>query len=246
MTWYEQWFDRDEYDLVYGERDAAEHPGVVDLVLAIARPAEGARILDVGCGRGRHALGFARRGYRVTGLDLSARAIRQARERARDAALGVRFVQGDMREVVEPGGFDLVVNLFTAFGYFEDPADHQRAVGAMAASLAPGGVLVQDFLHAAHVRRHLPSDDERRIGDTVLRQRRWVEENRVKKEILFERGDASHAFVESVALLEPEAFERMYADAGLAMFDRRGSYGGEPFGDHSPRLILFARRETAP
>lgn len=242
MAWYEQWFDRDEYELVYRERDESEAERVIDLILEHVPLSAGSRILDVGCGRGRHSVEFARRGFDVTGLDLSERSLEAARRRAGNEGVDIRFVQGDMRDPVETGAFDLVVNLFTAFGYFEKAAEHQRAVDAMAAALKPGGVLVQDFLNAKFVRENLVDRDARRVDGAEIVQERWISENRINKEITLKQDSSTHSFIESVALLEQDDFRRMYERAGLALEAVLGDYDGHVFAPSSPRLILFSRR----
>src|SRR5690606_25256136 len=141
MPWYEDWFDSDAYELVYEQHDLDEAERLADLIERVARPAPGADVLDVGTGRGRHARVLARRGYRVTGLDLSENAVATAQRRAAREGLSpaqVVFVQGDMRLPHFQERFEGVVNLFTSFGFFEDEADHGRAVRAMAAALKPG------------------------------------------------------------------------------------------------------------
>lgn len=244
MAWYEQWFDRDEYELVYRERDDSEAERLVDLILDRAPVPEGARILDVGCGRGRHAVDFAVRGYDVTGLDLSERSLEIAAKRADDAGVEVRFVLGDMREPVDTEAFDLVVNLFTAFGYFEKASEHQRAVDAMATALTPGGILVQDFLNAHHVRETLVDRDARTVDGAEIIQKRWISDGRINKEITLKRNGDTHSFMESVALLEPDDFQRMYQQAGLSVSATLGDYDGHRYAPSSPRLILFSRREA--
>lgn len=241
MTWYEEWFDRDEYELVYQDRDTAEAEQLIDLIEAVARPQRGAQILDVGCGRGRHARSLARRGYAVTGVDLAPRAIEQARARAAAEGLAVHFGVADMRMPVCNGCFDGVVNLFTAFGYFDDEADHQRAAGAMAHALRPGGWLVQDFLNATALPARLVPEDTRRVGEALVTQRRRIEAGRVHKTIEIRRGEAVQTFRESVRLLTLDDFRRLYAQAGLRLEATFGDYGGAPHTDDAPRLILYAR-----
>lgn len=242
--WYEDWFGRDEYELVYRERDEREAEALAGLVERLARPAPGAAVLDVACGRGRHARALARRGYRVTGVDLSARVLDAARRRTEAEGLAVRYVRGDMREPVCDACFDGVVNLFTAFGYFEAEADHGRAVVAMAAALRPGGWLVQDYLNAPHLAATLVPEDERRQGDLTIRQRRWIDDGRVNKEIRLHQNGHVRIFYESVRLLTRDDFEALYAAAGLVL---HGAYGDDRGGPHTPgapRLILYARKRA--
>ncbi|GIV58208.1 MAG: methyltransferase [Rhodothermaceae bacterium] len=246
MSWYKEWFDRDEYELVYQQRDEEEAEQVVDLLERVARPAPGARILDVGCGRGRHARSLARRGYRVTGIDLSERALARARELAAEEGLAITFLRGDMRDPVCEGCFDGVVNLFTAFGYFDDDADHLRTLRAMATDLRPGGWLVQDFLNAPYVQRHLVPEDVRREDDLLIRQRRWIEDGRINKQIEIRRDGRTFTFCESVRLLTLDDFRRFYAAAGLDLHATFGDYDGSSYHEDAPRLILYARKRSVP
>ena len=240
MAWYEQWFDTDEYELVYQDRDEQEAAELVDLITEVTGLDAG-RVLDVGCGRGRHAVEFADRGFDVTGLDLSEASLEAASHRAETHGVSLRLIRGDMRDPL-PEAFDLVVNLFTAFGYFEVSAEHQRAVDAMAGSLDRDGWLVQDFLNADYVRARLVAADVKTVDGVEIRQSRRIEDGRIRKRIEFRRGRSSHAFEESVALLERSDFERMYEKAGLAIEEVLGGYDGRPFESTSPRLILFSRR----
>lgn len=243
MAWYENWFDQDEYELLYQNRDASEATRLADLVERIVAPATGVSILDMGCGRGRHAIEFASRGYEMTGIDLSERSIEQARSHARKAGVDIDFSVGDMRDPVT-GSFDGVLNLFTAFGYFDTDREHQKAVDAMVAPLKTGGFFVQDFLNADRVVSDLIPEDAREIGQAHVSQKRWIENNRIRKEITFSYEDKSHVFNESVALLRLADFEALYAYAGLHIFHTAGSYDGDTYGPSSPRLILFSRKKT--
>lgn len=99
-------------------------------------------MLDVPCGQGRHSHLLAEAGFRVDGLDLSTTLLARARERGTGATL--KYQRGDMRELPTgwSGRFDAVLNLFTSFGFFADPADDQRVIGEFARVLAPGGTFV--------------------------------------------------------------------------------------------------------
>lgn len=263
MPWYEDWFDRPEYEQVYPHRDTAEAERATDLVERVAEPAPGARLLDVGCGRGRHARAFARRGYRVTGIDLSERALQTARERADEEELDITFRCQDMRAPMGSGAFDGAVNLFSSFGYFggdaenglsEDgpgdngDAEHQQVIDRVAEALVPGGFFVQDFLNAPSVRAALVPANTRETEDgRQIRERRWIEGGRINKEVTLhpDGGDGApgetQTFRESVRLLELDDFRRFYERAGLVLEATFGDYDGAPYDDKSPRLIMMSR-----
>jgi SAM-dependent methyltransferase len=242
MTWYEDWFDRDEYEIVYQRRDEEEAGRMVDLIERVISPQPGAAVLDVACGRGRHAIELARRGYAVTGTDLSLLAIRRARARAAEAGMPVRFERRDMREPLCEACFDITVNLFTAFGYFEDESENQKALQAMAHTVRPGGWFVQDYLNAPFVRRHLQEMDERDEDGVHIHQKRWIENERINKEITLVRNGDAYTIRESVRLFTLKDLQALYDHAGLRIEHVFGDYRGGKHNGDAPRLILFARR----
>jgi SAM-dependent methyltransferase len=240
--WYEAWFDRDEYKVVYGHRNEDEATRLLNLIERTATPRPGSRILDMGCGRGRHALQLAGRGFSVTGVDLSPRSIETARELRDSRGLSVDFQVGDMRDQVCDGCFDIVVNLFTAFGYFEDEHEHVRALAAMSGSLTVNGWMIQDFMNAENVQRSLVAEDHRTSGDFEIVQRRSIANGRINKTIQLTGPQGAHTFNESVRLLRLEELDRMYRSVGLLMTHVFGDYDGGPLTPESPRLLMFARR----
>jgi SAM-dependent methyltransferase len=248
MPWYEDWFWSDAYTQVYDHRDEAEAERLVALLAQEVAPAPDAHILDLACGRGRHARALARRGYRVTGIDLSETAIEAAcAEAANEGLSHATFRVGDMREPVCRGCADGVVNLFTSFGYFEDDADDHRVLAAVATALRPGGWFFQDFLNASTVADSLGTSEEHTDDGTTIRQERWVDDGRVHKTITVRHNGNTETFRESVRLYTLDDLDAMYAAAGLELVAVFGDYDGAPYvPDRSPRLLLHARRPSAP
>jgi len=243
MSWYEDWFWSDAYTQVYDHRDEEEAEQLVDLLQREINPAPTAHILDVGCGRGRHARALARRDYRVTGIDLSERAIAAARSAAADEGLGANtsFQVGDMREPVCEACADGVVNLFTSFGYFQDDAENEQALRAMTTALRPDGWFLQDFLNAPVVADALGASTQETEDGLTIHQDRWIEDGRVNKEITIEHADGTETFHESVRLYTLYDLNEMYAAVGLTLIELFGDYeGGDYEPDDSPRLLLHA------
>ena len=140
------WHDDDEFwDAFQSTLFTPEHweraPEQVDALLSLAKPEPSARILDLCCGPGRHSLELARRGFVVTGVDRTERYLAVARARADKEGLKIEFVHADMREFVRPSAFDLVINLYTSFSYFRDPAEDRRVLENIHESLVPGGAI---------------------------------------------------------------------------------------------------------
>jgi SAM-dependent methyltransferase len=139
--WFASWFDSAHYHRLYAHRSDEEAARFVDTLVERVQLPAGAAVLDLGCGTGRHSKRLACSGFDVTGVDLSAESLRRARTNER---ANLRFVRQDMRLPFGRGRYDCVVNLFTSFGYFEDPADNLTVIRNVAESLKPGGTFVLD------------------------------------------------------------------------------------------------------
>jgi hypothetical protein len=140
------------------------------------------------------------------------------------------------------GAFDLVVNLFTSFGYFLEDEQNQLVLDEVATAVPAGGLFVLDYLNARHVRRHLVPHEERILGSRrVATERRLSGDGRyVIKEIHL--MDEGRSFLERVRLFTAEDLTGMVKRAGFAVRCRFGDYEGRPLSDSAPRAILLAER----
>ena len=232
--WFEEWFG-EEYLHLYPHRDETEAAHAVTLLKANLPWHAGLRVLDVGCGAGRHTRALAEAGARVTGVDLSRALLGHARH-----CSGATFLRADMRRLpVRDRSMDVVVNLFTSFGYFSSDAEHAAVLAAMLRTLRPGGSFVIDFLHAATVVEALvPEADLTLAGTPVHVSKRLLDGGRsVEKTILLADG---RRFIERVRLFTPAELEAMIAAGGARVRCRFGDYTGAPLGAGSPRAILIA------
>ena len=165
-NWYESFFEADEWLLLTRSRDPERTELEVDFVSSQIRPA--GRVLDVPCGTGRIAVPLSERGFTVAGLDISEAVLSVARS----AGPSLDFRQGDMRELPwSDDSFDAVLNLWTAFGYFETREEDERVLAEVARVLVPGGVFVLDTVNqAALLRGFRPQAWEELAEGTVLLQ----------------------------------------------------------------------------
>jgi SAM-dependent methyltransferase len=236
--WFEEWFGED-YLRIYQHRDELEAEHAIELIAANLPGRQIDAVLDLGCGAGRHTRVLFERWWTV-GLDLSLALLRVARRELPDAP----YVRADMRELpFADQSFDLVVNLFTSFGYFDDDVEHARVLSRVGHAMRPGATFVIDFLNAAQVRRELvPSDERVENGITIEQRREITPDNRfVQKTItLREKG---REYIERVRLLSATDLKRMLADAGFTIDRLFGDYGGADWSESSPRTILFASRQ---
>ncbi len=237
--WYRRSFG-EFYHLVYPHRNdkaaAEEVSGLVDL---LALRGSGALVLDVGCGTGRHASAFADAGLRTIGVDLSTVLIRAAAGRP---ALKGRLTLGDMRSLPFAEAFQLVVNLFTSFGYFDDE-ENAAVLREMARVLVPNGRLVIDHVNVERLQKNLVARDTRAGAGYVLVQHRRIEGSRIHKNVTLTCDDGSSgSFSEDVRLYAPEELAALLDAAGLGDIRFYGSYRGTPYDSRSDRMIVVARK----
>jgi SAM-dependent methyltransferase len=202
-----------------------------------------ARVLDLACGPGRHALELARRGFRVTGVDATAAFVVEASSLAAIESLGVEVVHDDMRAFCRPEGFDYVLNMATSFGYFEDPADDRRVLENVRRSLNPGGALLMELMGKEVVARTLEGprwgEDD---GGFLLTEQcirdgwGWVD-NR----LIFLIDGARQEIVLSHRLYSAAELTGLLETAGFAEVAVAGDLSGSPYGASATSLVVVAR-----
>ncbi len=243
--WFEDWFDTDLYMALYRHRDQGEADRVVDLVLRQVplpndRPAA---VLDVAAGPGRHAIALAERGFQVTAVDLSPRLLAHAAEEAAEAGVELQLVRSDMRHIDFEMEFDLVVQLFTSFGYFESHDDDMQVLANVHTSLVADGYYVLDLINRDHLVQTLVGENTRSLDGTIVIERRHIDGDRVVKDIEFVIDGHRVQFRESVRLFSPEAISTMLRESGFEPVRWFGDYrGGEFDRFHSPRMLVISRR----
>ncbi len=234
--WFASWFN-DDYLALYPHRDAAEARQLVALIGQVTGWSRGWRVLDVGCGPGRHAVALEEAGLAPIGLDLSAALLRRAR-----MATSAPLVRADMRRLpVRAASMDACLSLFTSFGYFESDAEHAATLAGMAATVRPGGWFVIDFLNAAQVRGKVPATaGPLEAGERGSHQRKYLSADQrfVIKEIHLSDG---RQFSERVRLFHATELEAMLTAAGIAVEQRFGDYQGARCIDGAPRTLLMGR-----
>lgn len=244
--WYEESFGED-YLLVYKHRDIQGAKREVHKMIAWLGLGQGAKVLDLCCGMGRHSMALHEAGFEVTGVDLSPVLLREAKKN--DPEGKVTWLRADMRDLPLEGGFDAVVNLFSSFGYFERDEEHVRVLKEIARVLKPDGRFIIDYLNPRYIAGHLVPASERTDEGQLISERRAIEEGYVKKWITITSMDGRDAspdnprkYMERIKLYEREDFAAMLSEAGLTLDHVHGDYDeGEFDPDQSPRMIMVGR-----
>lgn len=203
-------------------------------------PRKETHFLDLACGRGRHSLTIAQLGYQVTGADLSEQNIATAKKHESE---NLHFVRHDMRQTLGSEVFDIVLNLFTSFGYFESFEENERVIDAIFKELKPKGKIVIDFLNADLVEKGIVPGEERVINGVHFRISRSLENEFIVKRIKVEDGREKHQFEERVMALTKRHFTSMFNRRGFEILDIFGNYHLDKFDpETSPRLIIIGRK----
>jgi SAM-dependent methyltransferase len=236
--WYREAFGA-EYLELYGHRDDASARREIGELLRLLDVSGGARALDCACGAGRHLQAMLEAGLDAWGIDLSAELLREA---SRRPGVAGRVVRADMRRLPFGEVFDVLLNLFSSFGYFQAEAENAAALRSMVACLRPGGRLVMDHANRRYVESTLAPHSREQREDITIEHRRRIENDRVVKHTEVTRPTGQRQYVESLRLYYPDELAGMFEAAGLGEPTFFGSTAGEPLTDESKRMIAIASK----
>lgn len=244
MSWYKDWFGED-YLKVYPHRDAAEAKKQINFVAKIIPLKTTDKILDLGCGNGRHANELSQRGFHVTCLDLSRELLINAKQKNGGENCCIRFVQADMRYIPFHEKFNAVLSFFTTFGYFKTDAENLKTLLSVQEALKPNGWFLQDYLNKSFVINNLVPHDRRKInGFEIIQERSYnKKEERIEKKITLKENGSSREYFESVKLYTLDEMRDLLFKTELQLQKTFGDFDGSKFSSISPRLILIGRRK---
>lgn len=245
MNWFEEWFDSPLYEKLYAKRDEEEAARLVALLEQTLSLNKCATILDLGCGRGRHAINLHKKGYEVTGIDLSEQAIATARQKAKTFGYDIEFKVRDMRNPL-PKTFDAIVNLFTTFGYFETEQENAAVFDSVAQMLNSEGIFVFDYLNAKKVQESFVPSEEGEFQGIHYEIRRYIEDNAIHKEIHFSghKIGGEKKYTERVKLYGLPWFKKKMAERGLTIDQVYGDYEGNDYDPETSSRLLILSRNT--
>lgn len=217
----------------------------VDALLLLTQLEAPAAVLDLCCGVGRHALELARRGMQVTAVDRTRSYLEQAQALSCAEELAIDWVEQDMREPLPGRRFELCINLYTSFGYFEDPSDDLRVAQHVHLALEPGGLFVLELVGKEVLARIFEEREwtELADGSFLLQERRilsdWQEiENRW---VLLQRGQV-HDYSSRYRLYSGAELRQLLLAAGFGRVDLFGDLEGTPYDNEARRLVAVARK----
>lgn len=235
-TWFSSWFDTPYYHILYKDRNDTEAHAFMETLTNYLNIPENGTILDLACGRGRHARYLNKIGYDVTGVDLSESSIAFAKK------FENHRLKFEVHNMCEPyhKKFDAVFNLFTSFGYFDDDADNLKTIKAIKANLNEFGFGVIDFMNSEFVIDSLVPEEVKTVDDITFNLKRYVEAGYIIKDIKFTIEGNLYHYQERVRAFTLNDFEDLFKKADVHLLDVFGDYNLRKFSSKtSERLVMI-------
>ncbi len=238
--WFKKWFSSNEYLSVYSHRNEDDAKNIINLILGKIPEKDNLSILDAACGAGRHSILLAGLGHNVTAFDLSKTLLKIGKVNASELRKPVNFVCSDIRNVAFNTSFDLVLNMFTSFGYFDTDEENFMFYKDIKNCLNKKGIIVLDYLNEYYLRRNLVPVSVKTISGRQIEESRSIRNNKVVKDIVIRHNGAIHKFCESVKLYTYESLVKNFEVLGYHVETAIGDYKGRVFDkETSKRVILF-------
>lgn len=243
--WFEdESFWREVYPYTFDDERFAAADEQVRKIVRLTGVRRGA-VLDLCCGPGRHTVVLARRGFRVTGVDRTRFLLNKARRRARSARAPVEFVRADMRDFVRPDAYNLVLSMFTSFGYFDDKEDDRLVLRNIFTSLKPGGRCLIDVMGKERLAAIMRSTGSTRYPDgALLIQTHEIFDDwtRIRNEWILLKGNRVRRFKFHHTIYSGQELRDLLLQSGFGEAKLYGDLDGQPYGPDAPRLIAVARK----
>lgn len=251
MSEHGSWYDQDEFwelnePILFNAQRQSSAIAEVEKIVTLLQLEERARILDLCCGVGRHSLEFARRGFDVVGVDRTTAYIEKARQAASRQNLNAEFTVADMRKYYKPNYFDLIVNLFGSFAYFEDQADDRKVVEHMYASLRPGGRFLIETMGKEILARDFQEKDWTEVGDTLVLSAREITHNweRINTRWVIIKDSQRHEFNVSLRSYSAVELSSLFYECGFPVVSVYGDIDGAEYGRAAKRLVVVGCKRS--
>jgi 2-polyprenyl-3-methyl-5-hydroxy-6-metoxy-1,4-benzoquinol methylase len=241
--WFKDWFNTPEYLNVYRHRNEEDAENHIKLILDNVLIKYKAKVLDMACGAGRHSIILAKKGFIVTAVDLSENLLAVGKEASQNAKLSINFIHSDIRNFNSHTKYDLVLNLFTSFGYFETDKENFFVLQKAYDLLNEGGYFILDYFNTEYLRSNLVEDSIEKIEGGKIIQRRNIENSRVIKKIIITKNHTTSEFTESVRMYNKDELVFELKKIGFEIQNSFGDFLGNEFeSGKSPRLILVCKK----
>lgn len=238
--WFGTWFDSEYYHLLYKDRNYTEAEAFMVKLNEYLKPTKDQLILDLACGKGRHSIQLNKLGANVEGCDYSLNSVNYARK-YENATL--KFYTHDMRDAL-PKQYDIILNLFTSFGYFDTDEEHMQTLQNIYDGLQNGGTFVFDFMNVTTVVNNLVGSEVIDKEGIEFHIKREVVDGKIVKYIAFESEQEEwHYHKEKVAVLGHDKLQAMLSHIGFTTVDTFGDYQLNAFDREKSNRLIFVLRK---
>ena len=234
-NFYKSWFDTPYYHILYKNRDYKEAEMFTRELMKFIKLPLNSKVLDLACGMGRHSINLNKMGYNVTGVDLSVKNIKNA---SKYESENLKFKIHDMRKPLGQK-FDLVVNLFTSFGYFDDFKDNLKTLDSIKSSLKKNGLAVIDFLNIKYLKNNLIHKNTEEIDGIKFHLNRSIKNGFLTKKISFKHELNEYNFEEKVRSLDLYDFKSMFKQSNIEILHIFGDYKLTSFDEKKSKRLIF-------
>ena len=234
-NFYKSWFDTPYYHILYKNRDYKEAEMFTKELMEFIKLPLNSKVLDLACGMGRHSINLNKMGYNVTGVDLSVKSIKNA---SKYESENLKFKIHDMRKPLGQK-FDLIVNLFTSFGYFDDFKDNLKTLDSIKSSLKKNGLAVIDFLNIKYLKNNLIHKNTEEIDGIKFHLNRSIKNGFLTKKISFKHELNEYNFEEKVRSLDLYDFKSMFKQSNIEILHIFGDYKLTSFDENNSKRLIF-------
>jgi SAM-dependent methyltransferase len=236
--WFTDWFNTSYYHILYKDRNDLDAQLFMKNITDFLELPKSAHILDLPCGKGRHAVFLNSLGYKVTGADLAKNSIVHAKQFEN---ANLKFKTHDMRNPLEKT-YNAIFNLFTSFGYFVDDSEDIKILENIKKGLKEGGFFVFDFLNAEKVKANLVEKEIKIVDKITFNIERQIIDGFITKKISFVADGKNHSFTEQVKYLDVDKVKTYLEQVGFNICNVFGNYTLTTFDKkNSDRLIIIAK-----
>lgn len=247
-----EWFDDDNFwirfePVLFNPERKANAGREVRKIIDLTGIDIDTEVLDLCCGTGRHTVEFARLGYRISGLDRTSAYLTQLQRQIREEHMKISVIQKDMRDYREPDKYDLVINLFSSFGYFAKEADNINVLKNVHASLHPGGKFLMDMMGKEILAKIFRERDWNREGDYLVLEERSILNNwnQIENRWIVLRGDRRYEHTFRLWIYSAREISALLLQSGFSNIEVYGNLNGRPYDDEAERLIVVATKTAS-
>ena len=243
------WFDDKKfwslfYEWMFPEESFHQAEDQIDDIMKITGVKSGA-VLDLCCGPGRHSVPLVKKGFQVTGVDLQSILIEKAQEYSINEDIDVEYLEENMLTFKRFEAFDLVISMFSSFGYFSDPEDDFSVIKNVFYSLKPGGKLLMDVRgKEIHAMENVTSFSQELPNGDLIFHRSKVNEDWTRSDAnwVFVSGEKAYKFQMSVNLYSGAELRALLQRAGFSTVKVYGDLKGGVYDHTAKRLVVVAEK----